>query len=70
LDDAWKNQSSFFIQRFGGPPAYHKRKQVTGSKEGPMEIHHAFRITPRGLERWMFHMEKAMDEVGVGESHW
>ena len=55
------NGIRFFIERFGGPPLYSKRKGHPA-----LRIRHAmFRINTVSAERWLFHMKEALDEVGI-----
>eukprot|EP01095_Lingulamoeba_sp_RSL-Kostka_P012849 TRINITY_DN5178_c0_g1_i2.p1 TRINITY_DN5178_c0_g1~~TRINITY_DN5178_c0_g1_i2.p1 ORF type:complete len:150 (+),score=46.30 TRINITY_DN5178_c0_g1_i2:142-591(+) len=56
-----QNQYEFFIQRFGGPPLYSKRK---GHPALRMR-HRRFKISKKSADRWLYHMREAMKEVNI-----
>eukprot|EP01100_Stratorugosa_tubuloviscum_P011344 TRINITY_DN5049_c0_g1_i2.p1 TRINITY_DN5049_c0_g1~~TRINITY_DN5049_c0_g1_i2.p1 ORF type:complete len:136 (+),score=55.62 TRINITY_DN5049_c0_g1_i2:80-487(+) len=58
---AIQNQYEFLIQRFGGPPLYSDRKGHPALKAR----HHKFAITTKAADRWLMHMNAAINDVGI-----
>lgn len=58
-EDAIKNQYEFFIQRMKGPPLYSQRK----GHPALIGRHTHFAITKQAAERWLQHMQAALDSV-------
>lgn len=63
-EDAIQNQYEFFIQRMGGPPLYSQRK----GHPALIMRHKPFPVTREAAERWLQHMEKALDSVSKIDS--
>ncbi|CAN6911688.1 unnamed protein product [Brassica oleracea] len=57
-EDAIQNQYEFFVQRMGGPPLYSQRK----GHPALIGRHRPFPVTHEAAERWLQHMQNAMDE--------
>eukprot|EP00899_Mesostigma_viride_P013825 jgi/Mesvir1/22443/Mv17913-RA.1 len=53
----------FCVQQMGGPMLYGGFQHPP---ESILRFHDHFPITPDGLERWIFHMKRAMAEVDLG----
>ncbi|XP_022996482.1 two-on-two hemoglobin-3 [Cucurbita maxima] len=58
-EDAIQNQYEFFVQRMGGPPLYSQRK----GHPALIGRHRPFPVTHRAAERWLHHMQLALDET-------
>ena len=59
-EEAIGNQYRFFVQTFGGPDLY---RQAKGQKHTRLVGRHAnYAIGRRAAERWIEHMEAALDE--------
>ncbi|XP_022131302.1 two-on-two hemoglobin-3 [Momordica charantia] len=58
-EDAIQNQYEFFVQRMGGPPLYSQRK----GHPALIARHRPFPVTLRAAERWLQHMQLALDET-------
>ncbi|GMG99049.1 hypothetical protein Nepgr_000889 [Nepenthes gracilis] len=58
-DDAIQNQYEFFVQRMGGPPLYSQRR----GHPALIARHRPFPVTLRAAERWLLHMQQALDSV-------
>ncbi|XP_010249775.1 PREDICTED: two-on-two hemoglobin-3 [Nelumbo nucifera] len=58
-EDAIQNQYEFFVQRMGGPPLYSQRK----GHPALIGRHRPFPVTHRAAERWLHHMQQALDSV-------
>jgi truncated hemoglobin YjbI len=58
-EDAIRNQYEFFVQRMGGPPLYSQRKGHPAliGRHGP------FTVNEQAAERWLEHMQAALNEV-------
>ncbi|KAI5669358.1 hypothetical protein M9H77_19211 [Catharanthus roseus] len=56
-EDAIQNQYEFFVQRMGGPPLYSQRK----GHPALIGRHRPFPVTHRAAERWLHHMQQALD---------
>ncbi|KAL4592685.1 hypothetical protein LXL04_005688 [Taraxacum kok-saghyz] len=56
-EDAIQNQYEFFVQRMGGPPMYSQRK----GHPALIGRHRPFPVTHRAAERWLHHMQQALD---------
>ncbi|CDP18482.1 unnamed protein product [Coffea canephora] len=56
-EDAIQNQYEFFVQRMGGPPLYSQRK----GHPALIGRHRPFPVTHRAAERWLNHMQQALD---------
>lgn len=57
-EDAIQNQYEFFVQRMGGPPLYSQRK----GHPALIGRHRPFPVTHRAAERWLHHMQQALDD--------
>jgi truncated hemoglobin YjbI len=65
LSEAVQNQFEFFAQRFGGPQLYTQRKGHPA-----LRMRHAhFKITRHAAQRWVMHMQEAMQAVGIKPEH-
>jgi truncated hemoglobin YjbI len=60
-DAAIQNQYEFFIQRMGGPPLYSQRK----GHPALIGRHARFDVSPAAAERWLLHMNHALDATPV-----
>jgi truncated hemoglobin YjbI len=59
-EEAINNQYRFFVQTFGGPDLY---RQAKGQKHTRLVGRHAnYAIGHRAAERWIHHMEAALDD--------
>ncbi|GLJ18058.1 hypothetical protein SUGI_0318590 [Cryptomeria japonica] len=58
-EDAIQNQYEFFIQRMGGPPLFSQRK----GHPALIGRHRPFPVTREAAERWLQHMQNALDSV-------
>ncbi|XP_022854563.1 two-on-two hemoglobin-3-like [Olea europaea var. sylvestris] len=58
-EDAIQNQYEFFVQRMGGPPLYSQRR----GHPALIARHRPFPITHQAAERWLHHMEQALDNT-------
>ncbi|OIT31645.1 PREDICTED: two-on-two hemoglobin-3 [Nicotiana attenuata] len=58
-EDAIRNQYEFFVQRMGGPPLYSQRK----GHPALIGRHRPFPVTHKAAERWLHHMQLALDSV-------
>ncbi|XP_058074815.1 two-on-two hemoglobin-3 [Magnolia sinica] len=58
-EDAIRNQYEFFVQRMGGPPLYSQRK----GHPALIGRHRPFPVTHQAAERWLHHMQLALDSV-------
>ncbi|XP_042482118.1 two-on-two hemoglobin-3 isoform X2 [Macadamia integrifolia] len=58
-EDAIQNQYEFFVQRMGGPPLYSQRK----GHPALIGRHRPFPVTHKGAERWLHHMQQALDSI-------
>ncbi|KAH0904416.1 hypothetical protein HID58_043919 [Brassica napus] len=58
LHSVIQNQYEFFVKRMGGPPLYSQRK----GHPALIGRHHPFPLTHEAAERWLQHMQNAMDE--------
>ncbi|KAJ6330113.1 hypothetical protein OIU76_008858 [Salix suchowensis] len=58
-EEAIQNQYEFFVQRMGGPPLYSQRK----GHPALIGRHRPFPVTHQAAERWLYHMEKALDST-------
>ncbi|CAA7409950.1 unnamed protein product [Spirodela intermedia] len=58
-EDAIRNQYEFFVQRMGGPPLYSERK----GHPALIGRHRPFPVTHRAAERWLHHMQQALDST-------
>ncbi|KAG8635856.1 two-on-two hemoglobin-3 [Manihot esculenta] len=58
-EEAIQNHYEFFSQRMGGPPLYSKRK----GHPGLIGRHRPFPVTHQAAERWLLHMQKALDST-------
>uniref|UniRef100_A0A2P2JC83 Uncharacterized protein MANES_03G064300 n=1 Tax=Rhizophora mucronata TaxID=61149 RepID=A0A2P2JC83_RHIMU len=56
-EEAIQNQYEFFVQRMGGPPLYSQRK----GHPALIGRHRPFPVTHRAAERWLQHMQIALD---------
>ncbi|KAK4274316.1 hypothetical protein QN277_017554 [Acacia crassicarpa] len=58
-EDAIQNQYEFLAQRMGGPPLYSQRRGHPAliARHGP------FAVTREAAERWLHHMEQAMNST-------
>lgn len=59
-EDAILNQSTFFVQTFGGPPLYRERKQSPYTRL--VGRHAAFPVTHEGARVWVEIMERSLRE--------
>ncbi|KAL7524678.1 hypothetical protein ACHAXR_000672 [Thalassiosira sp. AJA248-18] len=57
--EAIDNQYRFLVQTFGGEPLYREKK---GKYTRLVGRHANYKIGPSAAERWMYHMERAVDE--------
>ncbi|KAL7529852.1 hypothetical protein ACHAWF_003136 [Thalassiosira exigua] len=66
--EAVDNQHRFLVQTFGGPELYREKK---GKYTRLVGRHANYKIGPPAAERWMHHMERAIDEHEAlkGEKH-
>ncbi|TYJ02277.1 hypothetical protein E1A91_A13G216700v1 [Gossypium mustelinum] len=58
-EEAIQNQYEFFVQRMGGPPLYSQRK----GHPALIGRHRPFPVTHQAAERWLYHMEKALEST-------
>ncbi|XP_057957389.1 two-on-two hemoglobin-3 isoform X2 [Malania oleifera] len=58
-EDAIQNQYEFLVQRMGGPPLYSQRK----GHPALIGRHRPFPVTHQAAERWLHHMQQAVDDV-------
>ncbi|KAM7493236.1 hypothetical protein LguiB_027845 [Lonicera macranthoides] len=58
-EEAIRNQYEFFVQRMGGPPLYSQRK----GHPALIGRHRPFPVTHRAAERWLNHMQQALDSI-------
>ncbi|CAA2971022.1 two-on-two hemoglobin-3 [Olea europaea subsp. europaea] len=58
-EDAIQNQYEFFVQRMGGPPLYSQRR----GHPALIARHRPFPVTRQAAERWLHHMQKALDST-------
>ncbi|WJZ85137.1 hypothetical protein VitviT2T_004690 [Vitis vinifera] len=58
-EEAIQNQYEFFVQRMGGPPLYSQRK----GHPALIGRHRPFPVTHQAAERWLHHMQQALDSV-------
>ncbi|KAK9102620.1 hypothetical protein Sjap_019874 [Stephania japonica] len=58
-EDAIRNQYEFFVQRMGGPPLYSQRR----GHPALIGRHRPFPVTHIAAERWLGHMQQALDSV-------
>lgn len=63
-EDAIQNQYEFFVQRMGGPPLYSERR----GHPALIGRHRPFPVTHRAAERWLHHMQQALDSIEDSES--
>ncbi|CAN6194639.1 unnamed protein product [Urochloa humidicola] len=56
-EEAIQNQYEFLIQRMGGPPLFSERR----GHPALIGRHRAFPVTHRAAERWLNHMQQALD---------
>ncbi|CAI9093478.1 OLC1v1028983C2 [Oldenlandia corymbosa var. corymbosa] len=56
-EDAIQNQYEFFVQRMGGPPLFSQRR----GHPALIGRHRPFPVTHRAAERWLHHMQQALD---------
>ncbi|XP_042034520.1 two-on-two hemoglobin-3 [Salvia splendens] len=56
-EDAIQNQYEFFIQRMGGPPLFSQRR----GHPALIGRHRPFPVTHQAAERWLHHMQEALD---------
>uniref|UniRef100_P0DO64 Group 2 truncated hemoglobin 3-1 n=2 Tax=Lotus japonicus TaxID=34305 RepID=GLB31_LOTJA len=54
---AIQNQYEFLVQRMGGPPLYSQRR----GHPALIARHRAFPVTHEAAERWLHHMQQAVD---------
>eukprot|EP01102_Stenamoeba_stenopodia_P022518 TRINITY_DN9419_c0_g1_i2.p1 TRINITY_DN9419_c0_g1~~TRINITY_DN9419_c0_g1_i2.p1 ORF type:complete len:167 (-),score=40.43 TRINITY_DN9419_c0_g1_i2:110-610(-) len=71
LDLAIFSQQRYFVQAFGGPWLYgaieiNPDTGMSVDDEFILGVHEMFKITPKGLERWMYHMKDALNETDLG----
>ncbi|XP_020089314.1 two-on-two hemoglobin-3 [Ananas comosus] len=59
-EDAIRNQYEFFVQRMGGPPLYSQRR----GHPALIARHRPFPVTHQAAERWLHHMQQALDNTG------
>ncbi|CAO2820409.1 unnamed protein product [Amaranthus hypochondriacus] len=74
-EDAIQNQYEFFVQRMGGPPLFSQRRGIhifqslidwdsTAAMHGHPALiarHRPFPVTQQAAERWLHHMQQALD---------
>ncbi|KAM7490350.1 hypothetical protein LguiA_033271 [Lonicera macranthoides] len=58
-EEAIRNQYEFFVQRMGGPPLFSQRK----GHPALIGRHRPFPVTHRAAERWLNHMQQALDSI-------
>ncbi|CAI9775693.1 unnamed protein product [Fraxinus pennsylvanica] len=58
-EDAIQNQYEFFVQRMGGPPLYSQRR----GHPALIGRHRPFPVTHQAAERWLHHMQQALDNT-------
>ncbi|KAK6140664.1 hypothetical protein DH2020_025598 [Rehmannia glutinosa] len=58
-EDAIQNQYEFFVQRMGGPPLYSQRR----GHPALIARHRPFPVTRQAAERWLHHMQQALDST-------
>jgi truncated hemoglobin YjbI/stress-induced morphogen len=58
-EDAIRNQWEWLVQRLGGPPLYSERR----GHPGLMRSHRHFAVTEAAADRWLEHMESALEEA-------
>ncbi|XP_012855858.1 PREDICTED: two-on-two hemoglobin-3 isoform X2 [Erythranthe guttata] len=58
-EDAIQNQYEFFSQRMGGPPLYNQRR----GHPALIGRHRPFPVTHEAAERWLHHMQLALDST-------
>ncbi|KAE8710469.1 Two-on-two hemoglobin-3 [Hibiscus syriacus] len=58
-EEAIQNQYEFFVQRMGGPPLYSQRR----GHPALIGRHRPFPVTHQAAERWLHHMEKALEST-------
>ncbi|KAF8393345.1 hypothetical protein HHK36_021588 [Tetracentron sinense] len=58
-EDAIRNQYEFFAQRMGGPPLFSQRR----GHPALIGRHRPFPVTHQAAERWLSHMQLALDSV-------
>ncbi|KAK8479534.1 hypothetical protein V6N13_144975 [Hibiscus sabdariffa] len=58
-EEAIQNQYEFFVQRMGGSALYSERK----GHPALIGRHRPFPVTHRAAERWLHHMEKALEST-------
>ncbi|XP_021758056.1 two-on-two hemoglobin-3-like [Chenopodium quinoa] len=56
-EDAIQNQYEFFVQRMGGPPMFSQRR----GHPALIARHRPFSVTHQAAERWLHHMQQALD---------
>ncbi|XP_047968099.1 two-on-two hemoglobin-3 [Salvia hispanica] len=56
-EDAIQNQYEFFVQRMGGPPLFSQRR----GHPALIGRHRPFPVTHQAAERWLHHMQEALD---------
>ncbi|XP_057540049.1 two-on-two hemoglobin-3 [Amaranthus tricolor] len=56
-EDAIQNQYEFFVQRMGGPPLFSQRR----GHPALIARHRPFPVTLQAAERWLHHMQQALD---------
>ncbi|CAO2820410.1 unnamed protein product [Amaranthus hypochondriacus] len=56
-EDAIQNQYEFFVQRMGGPPLFSQRR----GHPALIARHRPFPVTQQAAERWLHHMQQALD---------
>ncbi|XP_057799641.1 two-on-two hemoglobin-3 [Salvia miltiorrhiza] len=56
-EDAIQNQYEFFTQRMGGPPLFSQRR----GHPALIARHRPFPVTHQAAERWLHHMQQALD---------
>ncbi|GFS40278.1 hemoglobin 3 [Actinidia rufa] len=64
-EDAIQNQYEFFVQRMGGPPLYSQRK----GHPALIGRHRPFPVTHQAAERWLHHMQQALDDTTDIDTH-
>uniref|UniRef100_A0ACD5UFU5 Uncharacterized protein n=1 Tax=Avena sativa TaxID=4498 RepID=A0ACD5UFU5_AVESA len=58
-EDAIQNQYEFLVQRMGGPPLFSQRR----GHPALIGRHRPFPVTHRAAERWLHHMQQALDST-------
>ncbi|KAK1306049.1 hypothetical protein QJS10_CPA10g00542 [Acorus calamus] len=58
-EEAIQNQYEFFVQRMGGPPMFSMRR----GHPALIGRHRPFPVTHQAAERWLHHMQLALDSV-------